>query len=118
MIGIDLVNIKRFEKAVCGKNRNRALPKLFTSEELKQCEDATGELKLDSLAGRFAIKEAVIKASRGELSFFDLDHIAIRQDLKGFLAAVVVGKDVRCPFYEVSMSHDGEYAVGMAVQGN
>jgi len=54
--GIDLVEVVRFA-GVVGRCGERLLTKLFTSEEL-----AVGPRSMQSLAARFAAKEAFLKA--------------------------------------------------------
>jgi len=54
--GVDLIEIERVEKAI-ERHGQRFLSRIFTLVELEECGG-----KLDSLAARFAAKEAVAKA--------------------------------------------------------
>lgn len=57
-IGVDLVKIERIEKA--GKNRNGFLERVFTSREREYC--SRQKYPAQHFAGRFAAKEALLKA--------------------------------------------------------
>ncbi|MBO9579253.1 MAG: holo-ACP synthase, partial [Microbacteriaceae bacterium] len=56
-VGVDLVDVARFERAVSRTPRLRS--RLFAPDELAR---GGKDLPLRSLAGRFAAKEALIKA--------------------------------------------------------
>jgi holo-[acyl-carrier protein] synthase len=57
-IGIDLVKIDRIDKA--GKNRSGFLERVFTEREREYC--SRQKFPAQHYAGRFAAKEAVLKA--------------------------------------------------------
>ena len=116
MIGIDLVKVSAFVAAMEGEYGTLFLDRLFDRQEIEQCESANPLVRARSLAGRFAVKEAVIKASKGELSMADLRCIHIRKDVAGFLEVSVEKSGIGCARYEVSMSHDGDYATGCAIK--
>ncbi len=59
MVGIDIVEVARIAKAV-ERHGDRFLNKVFTEEEIEYVEGKKGAHQ--SLAGRFAAKEAFIKA--------------------------------------------------------
>lgn len=59
--GIDIVDRIRVEKLV-GRHERDKLIKIWTADELSESTDSKGRLKIDSLAARFACKEAVAKA--------------------------------------------------------
>lgn len=54
--GIDLVEIHRLRK-INPKIRKRFLERVFTQQEILECADSD-----QALSGRFAVKEAVVKA--------------------------------------------------------
>jgi len=116
LIGVDIVYIPRFRRAIMGTYAERLLNRIYSEAELLQCSEKNEVSRLQSLAGRFAIKEAVIKASKGELTISDLKAIEVRQASSGYLEVFISRKDLSCIFYEVSMSHDGDYAVGIAMK--
>lgn len=59
--GIDLVDIRRIE-AVLSRQGERFVRRILTPAEREMYLNYTGQRKLQYLAGRFAVKEAVAKA--------------------------------------------------------
>lgn len=57
-IGTDIIEIERIEKAI--NNTPMFLKKIFTKRELDELNKGT--LRVESVAGNFAVKEAVSKA--------------------------------------------------------
>ena len=81
-IGCDIVDIIRFEKYINNKTR---LKKLYTNNELNEFNKRTNHRrKLEYLARRFAVKEAMYKAFgvriSNEFSFHDIE---VLKDEKG-----------------------------------
>ncbi len=125
-VGVDIVKIKRIESAVDRWGR-RFLERVFTREEIASCYGKAEPYA--SLAVRFAAKEAVMKASglaggktgeeiRVKISFRDIEIVnrasgapAIRKTgrLEAALAAAGI-EDIH-----LSLSHEKEYGVAMAV---
>lgn len=109
-IGIDVVDVARFERTL---SRTPALrERLFTEVERG--------LPVVSLAGRFAVKEAVAKAlgSPGDLEWADAE---VRRGERGEPLLVVRGTVAACAArlgveeFLVSISHDGGIATGMVL---
>lgn len=101
-VGIDLVYMPRFE----GKE---ALAKRILSGE----EYAMYEKRLDKtqfLAGRFAAKEAFLKAYRDGVGRIPFTAISITYN---DMNAPVLYYESRA--YDVSISHDGQYAVAIVI---
>lgn len=67
-IGIDLVEIKRFKNA---KKSSRFMQNIFTEKELRDCRKKPAQ----SLAGRFAAKEAVKKTIKENIRFNEIEII-------------------------------------------
>lgn len=114
MIGIDIVNIPRFEKIIEGESGERLLHRIFFDEEIDSCRNSEGTIRMESLAARFAAKEAVIKASRGKLDISSLGRIKIIKKPEGFLEAEVSLSGQEVLRFEVSISHDLDMAVAIA----
>lgn len=106
MIGIDIVNIKRVEK-IYKKFNDSFLSRFFNSNEIAHIKKKNNSV--ETISGLYAAKEAVSKA-RGtgfsKLKFKDIN---------------ILYKD-GCPFaivdnklYYISISHEREYAVAVAV---
>jgi holo-[acyl-carrier protein] synthase len=78
-LGTDIVEIRRFEK-ICTRFGRRFLNKIFTGEELR----ALAQARMPTLAGRFAAKEAAVKAlGTGFAQGISPLHLQIRRDQNG-----------------------------------
>ena len=114
-IGVDVVDLARFERAL---DRTPALKsRLFADGELST---PSRVLSLRSLAGRFAAKEALIKAlgdSHGvqwhDMQVVSDDHGNPHFELSGAAAEVAVAKGATR--LHLSMSHDAGVAVAYVV---
>jgi phosphopantetheine--protein transferase-like protein len=101
-VGVDLVYIPKFEEKI--RKRGRLfLDKIFSPDEL---EEAAGQA--ETLAGKFAAKEAFVKTLDGER--FALNEIRVlKENHKPYL----VFNNRR--FDGLSISHARDYAVAMIV---
>ena len=114
-VGVDLVDVARFERAMARTPRLRT--RLFSDDERHR--DGL-ELPLPSLAGRFAAKEALIKAlgDSGELTWHDMPVVSDPLGNPGFalrgtaIAAVSARGITRI---HLSMSHDAGMAIAFVV---
>ncbi len=113
--GIDLVEIRRLEE-VNPAIRARFLRRVYTAGELEDSRDRN-----ESLAGRFAAKEAVAKALGTGIGFVAWQDIEIRRGPGGapqlFLhgRAEQVARALGLETWSVSISHGRTHAVAMAV---
>lgn len=111
-IGIDIVELKRIEKA---QSRNeRFVNRILTKKELeKYYSYASSRRKIEFLAGRFAAKEAFVKAvGTGigkEYSFQDMEVLS---DKQGKPQLFVKNQNDRI---FVSISHSEAYAVAQVI---
>ena len=115
-IGVDIVAVKRFETHL--EPDDSLVNRIFTADELQLIPRGTSRAR--KLAGRWAAKEAVAKALGcgfgEELTFREVE---ILNNVKG-------GPKVRLndaasarhdhPVLAVSITHDGDYAVAVAVR--
>lgn len=109
-LGVDIVDLARFERALSRTPPLRE--RLFAESER--------ELPVRSLAGRFAAKEALIKAI-GRSDGIRWHDMEIVQDehrnpafrLQGVVAAVVAARGITA--LHVSMSHDGGIAIAQVI---
>jgi len=110
-IGVDLVSIHKFERLI----HNTGFPfieRVFTPTEVAMALERPDPVQ--SLAGRFALKEATIKALPGTpLTVLDMQKIDIGREYDGS-PTVMLPRDVP---YTVSgsISYDGDYAIGAAI---
>ncbi|WP_435299425.1 holo-ACP synthase [Timonella sp. A28] len=109
-IGVDVVDIERFRRTI--ERTPRLRDKLFTEPER--------DMPIESLAARFAAKEAIAKAlgSPGGMLWHD---VTIRRatgqrptiEAEGTVAATASDLGVRV--FHLSLSHDGPVATAMVV---
>ena len=114
-IGVDIVDLARFERAL---DRTPALKsRLFADVELSTPDRV---LSLRSLAGRFAAKEAFIKAigdSTGirwhDMRVVSDGHGNPHFELSGSAASIAAAKGATS--VHLSMSHDGGVAIAYVI---
>lgn len=114
-IGIDAVEIERFRKMLERRPNMRA--RLFTEDELQslasQVDDAA------SLAARFAVREATMKALGVGLGAFDFHDVSVHSADSGAPELVVTGRALELATnrgvdgWHVSITHTD--SVAMAV---
>jgi holo-[acyl-carrier protein] synthase len=98
MIGVDITSIKRFKKST-----ESLATKILTQDEMLEYNAVKN--KANYLAGRWACKESVFKAT-------GLTNVTVLSDPNG-KPYVKDHQDIM-----VSISHDQSYAVAMAIQKN
>ncbi len=105
--GIDIVHIPRFKKTYL--NGGETFSKLiFTPDE---AEDS----RIEHLAGIYALKEALIKCSL--IGIGGMRNVEVRKDKNGKPDVVILNSsnDWDNKTISVSISHDGDYAIAIAV---
>lgn len=113
--GVDLIEIGRI-KDVISRHGNHWLERIFTPAELAQYGK-----RAESLAGRFAAKEAVTKAlgcGIGEVSWKDIEILGDEQNapvLKLHGAAERKAGELGLTSWSVSISHNQSHTVAMVV---
>ena len=123
LCGTDIVDIRRMEKHVLPKE-DGALPhfveRCFTDKEIEYCmSKKLDRLKAESMAARFAAKEACAKAlGTGIMTMgIGFTDIEILKDDKGAPYVVLhnealrVAEELKIISTSISLSHDGDYAV-------
>ena len=107
-IGIDIVEIERFRKKNYKKNKN-FYKKIFSKSEIDYC------LKFKDtyphFAGKFAIKESVIKSIPDKISFLD---IRTSNSKHGPIVSLF-GKSAKKYSFLASISHEKEYAIAAVI---
>ncbi|MEO6943031.1 MAG: holo-ACP synthase [Terrimesophilobacter sp.] len=114
-IGVDIVDIARFERAAT--RTPRLLTRLFAESEQVHNQR---RLALSSLAARFAAKEALIKAL-GDSTGVHWHDMPIVSDgernpsfaLAGGIAAIAAGRGITA--IHLSMSHDAGIAIAYVI---
>lgn len=118
-IGLDLVSVSRFKKAL-DRWGERFMQRLFTPEEIRYCQDsAKPEIHL---AARFAAKEALVKALgigfSGGITFRDvevLSHKGSPPKIALHNRALVISVASGYSGYHLSITHSGDYAAACVV---
>ena len=107
-IGIDIVEIERFRKKNYKKNKN-FYKKIFFKSEIDYC------LKFKDtyphFAGKFAIKESVIKSIPDKITFLDIKT----SNSKPGPVISLVGKSAKKYSFLASISHEKEYAIAVVI---
>lgn len=114
-IGLDLVKISRIE-AIVQRWQDRFLQRVFTEDERRACFGRAWPYA--SLAGRFAAKEAMLKAlGTGWSAGVSWHDIQVLNDVGGKPMATTRGRtkalaqQAGVTRIHVSLSHDGDYAI-------
>jgi len=113
--GVDLIEISRIEEVV-SRHGKHYLERIYTPAELEQCGK-----RAESLAGRFAAKEAVAKAlgsGIGDVSWKEIEVLGDEQNapvltLHG--AAEKMAKEIGLTTWSVSISHSQSHSVALVV---
>ena len=116
--GIDIVQIERIENSLA-KQGSAFADRVYTKAEQEICEGRHEARRIESLAGRFAAKEAVAKAlgtgiggkgvAMTELEILNRENGAPYVVLKGH--AREVSNQMQGRSISISISHDGGFAV-------
>jgi holo-[acyl-carrier protein] synthase len=113
--GVDLIEIARIEEVV-SRHGKHYLERIYTPAELELCGKRT-----ESLAGRFAAKEAVAKALGCGIGDVDWKEIEILGDELNAPVLNLNGKaaqkadELGLASWSVSISHDQSQVVAFAV---
>jgi holo-[acyl-carrier protein] synthase len=113
-IGVDVVDLARFENVL--ERTPGIVDRLFTKAE--QISAQGHELPLQSLAGRFAVKEAVAKALKAPagMNFHDCEVSnggAPELTISGSVSEVAKAAGVTN--WHISISHDGPVAIAYVI---
>ena len=106
-IGIDIVDVKRF-KQIPFKSKSGFYKKIFQKSEIDYCLKYKNPY--EHFAGKFAIKEAVIKSIPDKVSMIDIEtyhrkskpHVKIKKLKKNYL-------------FRISISHEHDLAVAVVL---
>ena len=113
--GVDLIEIHRIEEVIA-RHGKHYLERIYTPAELEQCGR-----RAESLAGRFAAKEAVVKAlgcGIGDVTWREIEVLGDEQHAPKLTlhgAAKQKAEELRLTTWSVSISHDHGHAVALVV---
>ncbi|MDR2342153.1 MAG: holo-ACP synthase [Campylobacteraceae bacterium] len=111
MIGIDIIEIKRFENFL-ERFTQKALEKYLDEDEIRLVKNA------QNAAGFFAAKEAVSKALglgiSKECGFFDIKIYKLSNGAPAFTLSSHLIKTYKITSLSLSISHNGGFAIAAA----
>ena len=114
-VGVDMIEVARIERGIA-KHGDRFYERFFTPQERDYCDG-----RFASLAGRFAIKEAVGKAlgtGIGDIKWTDVEVICDergRPELTLHNKAKELATQKGLQEWAISLSHTETHAIGFAV---
>jgi len=117
-IGVDLVDVKRFESIIF-RWKHRFLKRVFTDREIRYCN--TKKHPAQRFATRFAAKQAFIKAlfSRGQqgirFSDIEIDQQEERPVINLHGKVEELAKQYQIGRVHLMVSHDGDYGIANVV---
>lgn len=115
-VGVDLVDVKRFTRMI--SKSTSMIDRLFTSGEAR---DTSGTSRsTESLAARFAAKEAVVKAlgDRGLLRPNDVEVLTFESGRPGLVLRgelLSISDELGITNWHVSLAHDGGQAIAYVI---
>lgn len=115
-VGVDIVEIRRVKEAM--EKHTNFIDRLFSKNEIEYFK--VRNLRPEFVAGRFAAKEAVVKAMGTGFSGFEIKDIEIDRTASGKPIVVLRGKAKmiaqKCGNYKihVSISHSLDNAIAYA----
>ena len=113
--GVDLVEIERLDH-LQPNIRDRFLQRVFTLRELAECGCSSA-----SLAGRFAVKEAVAKALGCGIGAIGWQSVEVQRGPQGeptlllHEKAQALAESIGLTQWSISISHSRTHAIAMAV---
>ena len=114
-VGVDMIEVARIERGI-NRHGERFLQRFFTPQEVAYCAG-----RITSLAGRFAVKEAVGKAlgtGIGNVRWTDIEVVCNERGRPGLVLhhqAAQLAKQMGLDEWSISLSHTDTHAIGFVV---
>ncbi len=120
--GIDIVSIKRIQELV-ERRGSEKLSRIWTKSEIESATGKDGTLNIPSLAGKYAVKEAVSKAFGTGFGRCGVNFIEIEVKKGKFGEPQVILHGTTKEYYDskgcegicVSISHEGDIATAICI---
>ena len=107
-IGIDIIEVSRFRRKKYEENKN-FYKKIFVKSEINYCLKFKNSA--ERFAGKFAIKEAVIKSISEKIGFLDIETVYV-----GRKPSIRLKNSLEKKYnFIISVSHEKEFAIGISV---
>lgn len=119
-VGFDLTSVADVERELLAPTRDRYLARIYTEREISDCTTAEG-VRAESLAARFAAKEATIKVLPPSDRGFSLRDIEVRRPASGPVQVVLRGavaelaRSAGIAELSVSLTHESGMAGAVVV---
>ena len=113
--GVDLIEVSRIARAL-ERHGDRFRRRFYTEQEWQHCEG-----RIECLAGRFAVKEAVAKAlgtGIGDVRWVEIEVVCDRRgrpELSLHGAARELAENMGLRQWSISLAHTETHAIGLAV---
>ena len=107
-VGVDIVNVTRFKKKPLRNNLD-FYKKIFSESEINYCKKFSSPY--EHFAGKFAIKESVVKAIPDKILLKDIWI----SNSKSKLRVKINGKLNKKYDFIVSVSHEKEFAIAVVI---
>ena len=107
-LGIDIIDVERFTKKIFRQNI-KFYQRIFLESEIKYC--IRFKSPYEHFAGKFALKESVIKSIHDKISFLD---IQTSNSKHGPIVRLVGEKSKKYTFL-CSISHEKKFAVAIVI---
>ena len=107
-IGIDIIDVQRFSKKIFKENLT-FYQKIFLESEIKYC--LRFKSQYEHFAGKFALKESVIKSIPDKTSFLDIQtsHSKYGPTIR------LLGKKAKKYSFLCSVSHEKKFAIAVVI---
>jgi len=121
-VGVDMVEVERIRKAIENSRFGRRLrDRVFTANEIQYCENKQRG-RYESYAGRFAAKEAVMKAlGRGwgaKVRWLDIEVARARSGKPGIVLhdkTAQLAEELGIRSWSLSISHTREHGLAYVI---
>lgn len=116
-VGVDMIEMSRVAEAI-DRHGKRFCDRIFTPQEQEYCAG-----RIPSLAGRFALKEAVAKAlgtGVGDMNWTDIEILADERSKPRLVLhnnALAIAMAQGWHTWDVTISHTNSHAIGFVVAG-
>ena len=107
-IGIDIIDVERFRKKIFKQNIT-FYRRIFLESEIKYC--LRFKSPYEHFAGKFALKESVIKSIPDKISLLDIQ----RSNSKHGPAIKLLGKKSKKYSFLCSISHEKKFAIAIVI---
>lgn len=113
--GVDMIEVARIEQGIA-RHGQRFLDRFFTTQEQAHCEG-----RVTSLAGRFAVKEAVSKAlgtGIGDMNWTDIEVVCDARGKPELILhnnAQTIAAAQNLHAWSISLSHTQSLAIAVVV---